>query len=259
MNSKLAYIIPTHSKTDTLVKALDSIFKQKEKAKVIVVGPKEVLESIDNDRSKLCVKVEENENTTYPNLVNKGIDAAKEDNEIEWVSILEHDDELLHHATELFIEYRDCYTNAEMFAGLTLLVEPSENDNPPTLKGMTNDACWAANLMETTGEFDFNALLRMGFVFLNSTFIKLSVFDTVGKLKNNFKLYSDYEFTLRAVYNGIIIRGIPKATHYHFVNGEYHKMLEKMDRDEVEFWANAARSSGKFKKEKKEKERLLDN
>ena len=243
MNSKLAYIVPTHKKTKTLIGAIDSVLAQKESAHIIVVGPKAVLSSIDGPRTERIIPIHsKGKQTSYAELVNLGIEHARTLEDVEWVSILEHDDTTLPGATALFMEYRDVYDDVEMFAGLTLIVDHAENPaDAPVLKTMANEACWAPNVMETSGLFDFNALLRLGFVFLNSTFIKLTVFDDVGMIKKNLKYYNDYEFTLRVVYNGKIVRGIPKATHYHFVNGQVHNEMNTGDKAEVEFWSNAAR------------------
>lgn len=240
MTSKLAYIIPSHRKTDTLQSAIESALSQTEKSVVIVATTEEVASEINNQQSSRLFVVTTNEDTSYQTLVNLGIEKARGLKGVEWVSFLEHDDRLLPKATELFTQYCEQFDDAQMFAGLTLVVEPSD-DGPPGLRMMANEAAWAPNVMEEPGVFDFNAMLRMNFIFLNGCFIHLDVFDSVGMLKPNMRFYSDYEFALRVVYGGIIVRSIPKATHYHFVEGEAFKEYQDAPRDETTFWVNTAR------------------
>lgn len=242
MSSKLAYIIPSHRKVDTLQAAIESALSQTEKSVVIVSTTQEVREGLPKsvtENSNVHIVTTDGD-TSYQNLVNGGIETARELEDVEWVSILEHDDRLLPHATKLFTQYREQFSDTQMFAGLTLVVEPAD-DGPPGLKMMANEAAWAPNLMEELGVFDFNAMLRMNFLFLNGCFIHLDVFDSVGMLKPNMRFYSDYEFVLRVVYGGIEVRSIPKATHYHFVNGEGFKGYQDAPREETSFWVNAAR------------------
>lgn len=246
MRADLAVIIPTHEKTDALVEAMDSVFALKEKPHLIVVGPEDVLATINEKRAELCTLVAENDNTSYANLVNKGIEAARtiEDTPIEWITILEHDDKLLPFAGKLFDEYTNHFTEESFFAGLTLIVSPENRENggnPPALEALANDAAWAPNVMETPGLVDFNAMLRMNFVLLNACFFKLSMVDEIGMLKTNMKHFSDYEFILRAVYNGYNIRAIPKATHYHYSGGKATQIQRQLDSAEGEFWVSAAR------------------
>lgn len=240
----LAYIIPTHKKTDTLVEAVDSALAQEGKPTVIVVGPSDVLKTLGKDRSEHVVLVEAEDDTSYAALVNLGLaKAGEEDVGAEWVSILEHDDALLPYATRLFGEYRDHFSETNVFAGLTLVVEGEERkkDQAPALKALANEAAWAPNIMEEPGVVDFNAMLRMNFVLLNSCFFKLELLDEVGVFKTNMKHFGDYEFLLRLVYNGYNIRAIPKATHYHYTGGEGSKAQQSLTKDEGSFWVGCAR------------------
>jgi hypothetical protein len=106
---------------------------------------------------------------------------------------------------------------------------------------MANEACWAANIMETPGIFDFNAMLRLNFMLLTACFFKLEILEEIGQLKPNMTYFYDYEFLLRVVYNGHEVRAIPKATHYHFTNGEAIGNHHELSKDEADFWQNAAR------------------
>jgi len=237
----LAVIIPSHEKTDTLLKAIDSVFAQTTHPSIVLVATKDVLSTIDDDRAQRMTLVEAGEDTSYPALVNQGIEAAKELEGVNWFTILEHDDELLPKAVENFVAYSSHDPETPVWSGLGLHVNRGNGDGPPELKSMLNDAAWAPNIMETPGTTDFNAMLRMNFVFLNGCFFKFEVVDEVGLLKPNMKMFADYEFLLRVVYNGHDIRSIPKATHYHYAGGKMTQDLNGTKREETEFWVTAAR------------------
>lgn len=257
MKSNLAYIIPAHKVDHRLLYAVESVLAQSEEALCIVVGTEEVAQRGMPQKHQKAVELvivgndEGDDNvldTSYPAMVNAGIEYLREmDEPPEWLSILEFDDKLLPHATKKFMAYRETFPEAGAFAGLGLVVEPTGDRMPedeskaPNLKTMANEAAWAANIMETPGVFDFNAMLRLNFLLLNCCFFKLEILDEIGDLKPNMKYFYDYEFLLRVVYNGHDIRAIPQATHYHFTDGEAIKAHHDLTQDAADFWQNAAR------------------
>ena len=251
--SNLVYIIPAHKKDHRLLYAIDSVLSQSLEAKCIVVGPAEVYDYVTKKISKeqrsniLFGDIPAEGDTSYQALINIGLDVAKGAEDIEWVSFLEFDDKLLPAATQVFNDFKNGYPDDSAFAGLALVVDPTgertpeDESSPPQLKAMANEAAWAATIMETVGVFDFNAMLRMNFMFLNGCFFKLEILDQIGNLKPNMKYYYDYEFLLRVVYNGYDIRSIPKATHYHFTNGEAITDHQNSAGEVSDFWGNQAR------------------
>lgn len=249
----IAYIIPVHKVDHRLFYAIQSVLDQQTLAEgdpsctCIVVGTTDVIKSIPKKLVSLVHKIEENDDTSYQNLVNQGIAKAKE-LKAKWVSFLEFDDKLLPKASLLLREYANFNPDALVFAGIALIVEPNGDrtdpkteSTPPNLKTLANEASWAANLMETPGVFDFNALLRMNYVLINCCFFKTELFDEIGLLKPNIKYFADYEFILRTVYNGYDIYSIPKATHYHYTNGECMETIKALSKEEGTFWSTTAR------------------
>lgn len=247
MKSKLSYIIPLHKTDDRVMTAINSVLDQTEDAHLVLVSTDDIVSKcVSNSmrsNGRISIVTLNDDQTSYQELVNAGIDIALHDDEIEWVSFLEFDDKLLPGATSLFMEYREANPDFNVFAGLTLAVEqnPDDPNGVPNLKSMLNEGAWAPNIMETRGVFDFNAQLRMNFVFINGCFFKVEIFNEIGLLKPNMKFFHDYELALRVIYNGNDIRAIPKATHYHFVNGEAISSIRDLPRDEGEYWSNAAR------------------
>ena len=156
------------------------------------------------------------EKNTYQTLANAGIEFSKTV-EADYISILEFDDHLTPNAHRILNEYMDVYEDADILAPLACVVKQDENSDKPTLLNMINEACYAGGIPEAQGYFDFNMLLRTNFMFVNGCYIKPSVFEEFGGFKENFRLFYDYEWILRMVYNGAVIRGIPKATHFHYM------------------------------------------
>lgn len=244
--TNLAFIIPAHEMHPGLVPAIDSALANSPKAQVILVATQEVFDALPENRLECLTLLDAPDDTSFPSMVNVGIECAQDLENVQWISILEYDDKVLPYTVKLFNEYQEHFSDTPVFAGLTLICEPQERggkdeDSPPALSKMANEAAWAPNIMETPGIVDFNAMLRMNFVLLTSTFINLDVIDEVGPMKANMKHFSDYEFLLRIVYNGHEVRAIPIATHYHFEGGRATEALRALPRDEGSFWVNAAR------------------
>ena len=60
--------------------------------------------------------------------------------------------------------------------------------------------------------------------------------------KENFEMFYDYEWALRVVYNGGIIRSIPKATHFHaMVDDGAFETQKALPSETVENWLGAAK------------------
>jgi len=85
-------------------------------------------------------------------------------------------------------------------------------------------------------------MLRTNFLFVNGCYIKPEVFDSFGTFKENFDILYDYEWALRMVYNGVTIRTIPKATHFHSITEDGASETQKALPNSVkENWLGAAR------------------
>jgi hypothetical protein len=259
MNSKLAYIIPAHKVDHRLLYAVESALAQSEKTYVVVACTPEVAERGLPDKYNNAVNlvIVDGDDTSMQNLVNAGLEIVKSLDDVEWFSILEFDDKVLPNATKLFMRYREVFPEFNAFAGLGLVCESNGERNPqeelqaPNLRTMANEAAWAANIMEQSGVFDFNAMLRMNFILLTCCFFKLEILEEIGQLKPNMKYFYDYEFLLRVVYNGHNIRAIPKATHYHFTNGEGISAHHSLNKTDADFWSNTARKEYFFEFDRK--------
>ena len=251
MSKKIVYIVPLHKKDDRVFRALSSIPAG---AEIVVSCNEETWKWFDaNNKEQVENHCITNEVTTYPTLVNSAIKyiIGYEDGDnsvdgaildVDYISILEFDDTVLEHAHDIIEEYATDWDDPEVLAPLSCVVKEQEGDEKPVLVGIANEAAMAPQMAEEYGLFDFNMMLRTNFLFVNGCYIKPSVFEDYGMFKENFDIFYDYEWALRVVYNGGIIRSIPKATHFHAITDdgafETHKALPNEVREN---WLGAAR------------------
>lgn len=212
---KITYIIPLHKKDKRVFRALESVPWDDA---VIVAAPLDVQEWLaGEDKEDLILTGENAKSSSYPSLVNEGIKKAIELG-TDWISILEYDDELQKTSDTLLQSYIDAYDDADILAPLACIVKTNEGEDVPTLVGMANEAAFANGVTEEFGYYDLSTMLKNNFVFVNGCYIKSAVFTEVGMFKENFTVLYDYEWILRAVYQGKVVRTIPRATHFHYLN-----------------------------------------
>jgi len=244
MGNKFAYIIPLHKEDKKVFRAIESI---PDGATIIVATTTEVEGFVCDgftDTIKAQVVVAKDGCSSYPALVNAGINYLKKlSSEINFINILEFDDTVINKAHKIVDEYSNDWKDVEVFAPLACVIRENEDKNEkPALIGIANEAAMAAQIAEEHGIFDFNMILRTNFVFVNGCYIKPSVFDDYGLFKENFELFYDYEWVLRVIYNGGIIRSIPKATHFHALTDDSASEAQKaLPRETHENWLGAAR------------------
>lgn len=221
---RVVYIIPLHKQDDRVFRAIRSIPESDEfvEPQVVVSCDEETYKWLEeNNKNHFEFHCITEEDTSYPSLVNKGIEYVNDEIEdVDYISILEFDDTILKTAHKVVSDYSSVYTDAEILSPLACVVtEPDETiedgEQKQTLIGMANEGSYAPQVAEKFGYIDFNMMLRNNFMFVNGLYIKPMVFDSVGTFKKNFKLFYDYEWALRTIYNGVVVRGVPKATHFH--------------------------------------------
>lgn len=241
-NKKIGYIIPLHKKDERVYKAIASV---PENDIALVCCPEDVAKWISNDHDD-WLKVD---GSSYQKLVNAGIDYFKE-TDADYISILEFDDTLTPNAGSIVSQYGTDWEDVDILAPLSMAVKEGEDDKP-ILIAVANEAAMAPQLAEEHGYFDFNMMLRSNFLFVNGCYIKPEVFENFGKFKENFKMFYDYEWALRMVYNGAVIRSIPKATRFHYLSDggafETQRNAPKADKDN---WLSAARREYFFEEDR---------
>lgn len=251
MSKQVSYIIPLQKKDDRVFNAINSVPVG---MPVIVSIPDGLKTWLNKGIGKLGERkdrvtfVMSKDKTSYPALVNL---ALTEVGECDYISILEFDDTLMPNAHRILDAYAEDWTDAEILAPLSCVVKIDESQEKPVLVGVANEATLAPGLAEQYGYLDFNMMLRTNFLFVNGCYIKPSVFEDYGRFKENFDMFYDYEWALRVVYNGGIIRSIPKATHFHALTDdgafETQKAAPQSVRDN---WLGAARREYFFEEDR---------
>lgn len=238
MNKNIAYVIPLHKKSDLVFRAISSV---PDDSRIILCINESIEKWYSNNKPNRSIDVVVSNKSSYQGLVNAGITYLKQF-DVDLISILEFDDTIIPTAHHVINEYANDWDKVEIFAPLTCIVKWSEEDDKPVLVGITNESAMAPQMAEEYGYFDFNMMLRTNFLFVNGCYIKPEVFENYGMFKENFEIFYDYEWALRMVYNGVIIRSIPKATHFHTLSDdgafEAHKALPNEVRDN---WLGATR------------------
>jgi len=214
MSKKVLVIIPLHKKDSKVFRAIASVPKEWEL--IVSVPNKEVFDfvckdELKTDEPRFRTLVHSQGSSLYQDLVNEIISTV--DEPFDYITILEYDDTFSQNVLKVVEDYADDET--EILCPLACVVK--ESDDKPILLGMVNEAAFAAGMAEKYGYFDFNMLLRSNFIFVNGSFIKPHVFKEYGAFKKNFKMFHDYEWALRMVYNGVIIKAAPKASHIHYL------------------------------------------
>lgn len=226
-----------HEYNESVEKTINSVYSSKDwtdEIEVIVVGPE--LDKIKSSHpyTKLWA-----DSKLYCELANAGIKFCEKNSE--YVSILEYDDELTENAIRVFNRYSEKFKDDDVLAGLSAVVKHIENDKK-VLLSIVNETALAPGMADDFGLFDFNMLLRSNYLFVNGLFMKTKIFSETGYFKPSLKMFYDYEFSLRLVYVGLIVRTIPKITHYHYINqngaSNLHKIATQKERD---FWIGTAR------------------
>jgi len=233
MSKKITYIIPLHIKDDRVFRAISSVSND---AEIFVSAPKDVREWLSSKSEgaddKFKLGGPESEKSSYQALVNYALDFARD---ADFISILEFDDEVTPNASNIITEHAEAYPESQILAPLVCVVKDINQDKP-MLVGMANEAVFANGVAEERGFVDYNMMLKTNFLFVNGVYIKPEVFEEFGVFKENFEMFFDYEWALRVVYNGTIIRGIAKAGRFHYLyeDGmfEQHKNLDRKLRED---------------------------
>jgi len=245
----IRYIIPLHKKDERVIKAINSVI---ECVVYVVCGDSEIFEWMKTKilPGEAVLLNANSKSKSYPELVNFGY--ASMSGTPDYISILEFDDQLTPNSGKILKEYLQDFQDADIVAPLACICKEGDgSDNLPILLGMSNEVCFAPNMVDEYGQYDFNLMLRSNFMFVNGCYIKPRCFEEWGKFKTTFKVFYDYEWALRMIYNGAIVRGVPKATHFHYLSDDgAFETNKKLDKKIVEKWLSAVRREYFFEEER---------
>lgn len=227
--NQLTIIIPVHKlENDTdkqyLDGALKSLSEQSDKNfNVLMYMHKDVKYRMP---SKLGIDVERikvDEQFSYQGAINT---AVKNHVKTDYFSVLELDDVYHPYYVSSFYEHLNYYGD-EYDTYMGLLAEVNAENQ---FMGLRNEIAWIVNNMDELGVMDLeNAKKKFqGFSLTGAVFNKESFLD-VGGFKENFPIFFNFEYLLRALHNSHEIYVIPKVmvNHTNGRSGSYFDQCEK--------------------------------
>jgi len=250
----ITVILPVHKLNEEYIVMLTNSIKSVElfyeDVKLLIVHPTEISSDLKKIVSTLNQKLEikclENKkNSGFTSQVNLGIEQC----ETEWFSILEIDDEYKPIWLKSIMEYKNEYTDVDVF--LPIIKDVNVEGN---FLSFTNESTWAYGFSEKQGFLDNEVLLEYQNYQTSGGLFKTEAVKNIGLLKDNIKLTFNYEFLLRLSHNGVKIMGVPRIGYQHVNFREdslfwQYKNEESMilSEDEVKFWLETAKKEFFFK------------
>lgn len=246
MSKKITYIIPIHTRDDRLFRAVESVPLE---SNLIIAAPEGLWESgwIQKYIGEREYTPASSSKDSYQKLVNNAIALTRDDTD--YISILEFDDVVTNTANSIIQEYAEAWGEADILAPLSCVVRESEDQ--PILVSIANETGIAPGIAEEYGIIDFNMMLKSNYLFVNGCYIKPSVFTEFGGFKANFEMFADYEWALRVIYNGCVVRTVPKASRLHYLyDDSMFSDHKNRPRSEVDMWLNSARQEYFFEEDR---------
>ncbi len=246
MNKKtdITVIIPVHEMTEAAEKlfanAIKSISEQFVKPEaVIIVVPTNLVGFMNHfdfgDIKGITTIVENTGETDFASQLNLGVSNVK----TKWFSLLEYDDEFSKIWIKNADEYKDIYTDVDMF--LPIIVDVDENG---AFLGLTNEAVWAAEFSDEMGVLDNSALLAYQNFNFDGMVMKKETYQEMGGLKASMKLTFIYEFLLRLTYFSTKIMTIPRFGYKHVnqrAGSLFNNYKNELTPDEARWWMTLAK------------------
>jgi len=255
VKTDISVLLPVHELTDDTRTLFDNAVKSVEEQltkpdALLIIVPKgsdvfKELSKYDFGAIKDIVTIVENDgDTDFSSQINLGVEVSKTN----WVSILELDDEYAKIWFKNVVEYREAYSEMDMF--LPLIVDV--NDQTQFI-GLTNEAVWAQSFSEEMGILDNGALLTYQNFNIDGSVIRKSLFEDFGGLKSNIKLTFVYEFLLRMTFKDNKIFVIPKFGYKHLnqrVGSLFHSYKAELDPLESKWWLSQAKKEYYFENDR---------
>lgn len=261
----LSIIVPVHDianeKEENLFKsAIESInnMEEAQAKKLLVVAANNIKDKVykllEDTPCEIDTEIIENKNadsegksSSFQFQVNLGV----ENIDTKYFVVLEFDDKFYEKYFKIAKDYLDEYGD-EYTIFLPFIGEMVETDKTETGLGFIkygNEILWAKDFSENLGTLDHDALsdenkAKNSDFKISGAIINKEDFEEIGGLKPSIKIYSSYEFFLRATNYDKAVISIPKIGYVHLNNRENSYMRNlinsdnPVDGDEVKFWFN---------------------
>lgn len=214
--NNITVIIPIHETSELIEgltnKAIASL--PSEGVKVMVVAPKNVIDTIKLDVTPFMLYFVENTgDTDFASQVNLG---AKEC-DTEFFSILEFDDtyeQYFFNDLPKFLSDGD-FSNSDII--LPLVGFHTGDDQ---VSKLVNDAAWTQGFSNDRGFLDLDSTSMYDVFVITGGVIRTSTFLEIGGIKSDIKIYFSKEFLMRAIFNDKVVSVYPKLGYKHYVGRE---------------------------------------
>lgn len=249
---ELAVIIPMHEfgkeNIELANKAIQSI---PEGVTVYLSVPKGTSEAkIKNIPSSVLRVVSEDDGTTFADLVNSGVKALNNNDDVKWFSILEIDDTY----TPIWLDNVKKYIEFYPDYSVLMCLEDITDFNNGKYIGFGNEAAWASSFSNEIGHIDHDCLQNYFDFYLTGSVFNKTDWNEVGGLKPSIKITFWYEWMLRLTKNGKKIFVIPKVGYNHSLGREgslVETYKKTVDSEETQWWFGLAKREMFFKEDRK--------
>ena len=217
----LTFILPVHIYNEEFIGNVFSNLSQFVDTPTIVVGPKEVVDTIKEKHTTFMPTFVVNDGATdFCSQINLGV---KECN-TEYFSIIEFDDEYCAKWFDNVALYSH-NVDADIYLPLIEMV----NTNKESV-ALGNELAWSTSFADELGFIDMECLKSFFDFNIIGGIIKRDVFLKVGGLKKSLDIASIYEFLMRVVNNGHVVYVVPKVGYRHMVGREDSFMAASKER-----------------------------
>lgn len=244
IKTDITVIIPVHEMNEITEKlftnAITSVSDQFVKPDaLLIVVPTSLMKFMNEfdfgDIKQIVSIIENTGNTDFASQLNLGVSKVN----TTWFSLLEFDDEYSKIWLKNANEYKNIYSDVDMF--LPIIVDVDENG---AFLGLTNEAVWAAEFSDEMGILDNTALLAYQNFNIDGMVMKKETYLELGGIKSSMKLTFIYEFLLRLTYFSARVMVIPRFGYKH-VNQRsgslFNNYKNELSPDEARWWMALAK------------------
>ena len=239
---ELGIIIPMHEfgkeNIELVNKAIESIPKD---TPICLSVPKGTSEAkIKNIPSSVPCVISEDDGTTFADLVNNGVRAFNNNEDVKWFSILEIDDTY----TPIWLANVKKYIDFMPDVSVFMFLEDITEFGTGKYIGFGNEAAWASAFSNELGFLDADCLQNYFDFYLTGSVFNKADWNEVGGLKPSIKITFWYEWLLRATNKSKKVFVIPKVGYNHTL-GRKGSLVDTykntVSKEESQWWFDLAK------------------
>lgn len=245
--NKISVIIPVHEiKENDLTRAVNSVPKR-ENISIIIVGPKDVITTINNmSFDNEIITIVNKDETDFCSQINLAAKKCK----TKYFSILEQDD----YYSDIWFDNVNKYINyykddVSLYLPISKLTKYDNND----ITALINEIAWSSAFADENGFINTDCLNAYYDFLISGGIFNTKDFTDLGGLKPSLMIASSYEFLLRMAHNSKKVFVIPKIGYNHTIgNPESYTitMSNKITQKHGEWLLNLAREEKFFNEDR---------